>query len=73
MALGLQSASGFLATVFAPVAFGKVLESGGGAGLASANWGPAFAVLGIGALITPVLTYALRRHPQSGLMANGGR
>ncbi|HMM20539.1 MAG TPA: MFS transporter [Selenomonadales bacterium] len=73
MALGLQSASGFLATVFAPVAFGKVLESGGGAGLASANWGPAFAVLGIGALITPVLTYALRRRPQSGLMANGGR
>lgn len=71
MALGLQSAAGFLATVFAPIAFGKILEGGGG--LTNTNWGPAFVVLGVGAMITPVLCLVLRRIPQSRLMANGGR
>lgn len=70
-ALALQSAAGFLTTVFAPIAFGKVLEisSGGAEATTAAHWGPAFAVLGIGALAAPGLTLVLRRMAQSKLMA----
>ena len=71
--LGLQSAIGYSMTVFAPVLFGWVLQ-GGNAGAnptEATRWGPAFLLLGLGALLAPAAALALRRHPQAVLLCGG--
>ena len=73
--LGLQSAIGFSMTIIAPLAFGKVLQmyNPGTDPTAATIWGPAFVVLGIGALLAPVSAMFLRRFSQARLMADGRR
>lgn len=71
--LGLQSAVGYSMTVFAPILFGWVLQ-GGNAGAnptEGGRWGPAFLLLGLGALLAPAAAMALRRHPQAVLLCGG--
>ena len=71
--LGVQSAVGFSMTIIAPIVFGKMLQAyNGGANPTEArHWGPAFIVLGIGALVAPLAAFALRHHPQARLMCAG--
>ncbi len=72
LALGLQSAAGFSLTVVSPTVFGNVLESVNAKGVdptAATNWGLPFLVLGLGALVAPVATLALRRLPEAKLLS----
>lgn len=73
--LGVQSALGFSMTIIAPIVFGKVLQAynEGVNPTEAVNWGPAFIVLGIGALVAPLAAWTLRRHPQAQLMCAGKR
>ena len=73
--LGIQSALGFFVTIVSPVVFGFILQAynGGVDPTRAIHWGPAFLVLGLGALAAPVLAFVLRRLPQSRLMAGGKR
>jgi len=72
--LGIQSAVGFSMTIIAPIVFGKVLQAYN-TGIANpteaVHWGPAFIVLGVGALVAPLMAMFLRRHPQAELMCAG--
>lgn len=71
--LGIQSAAGYLMTVFAPIAFGALLgKLNQGVPTTEATvWGPCFVMLGIGALVAPALAWVLRRVPQARLMTGG--
>jgi MFS family permease len=71
--LGIQSAVGFSMTVIAPVIFGHVLFSFNGTldPTSAVVWGPAFAILGLGAIAAPVLAVLMRKLPQAKLMAGG--
>ncbi|HHW61762.1 MAG TPA: MFS transporter, partial [Syntrophomonadaceae bacterium] len=71
--LGVQSAVGYSMTILAPLAFGKVLEmlNGNVDPTAATQWGPCFLMLGVGAIVAPVLALALRRTPQAKLMTGG--
>jgi MFS family permease len=73
--LGLQSAVGFSMTIFAPLAFGLVLQhfNGDVDPTSASRWGEAFFLLGLGALLAPAAALVLRRHPQALLMARGKR
>jgi MFS family permease len=73
--LGVQSAVGYSMTIFAPIIFGRILQHyNGNANPTEATvWGPAFLVLGLGALVAPTLTLVLRRHPQAVLLGGGRR
>jgi len=71
-ALGLQSAAGFSLTIVAPVVFGNILEAVNGAGTdptAATEWRIPFLVLGLGALVAPIATLALRRLPEAKLLS----
>jgi len=71
--LGLQSALGYSMTIFAPVLFGWVLQRSNSSTnpTAATRWGPAFLLLGLGALLAPLAALALRRHPQAVLLCGG--
>lgn len=71
--LGIQSAVGYLVTIAAPVAFGKVLEFCNGPVPVDRVrvWGPAFGALGLGALAAPVGALLLTRTAQ-GKLVHGG-
>ena len=72
-ALGIQSALGYSMTIVAPLVFGKVLDmlNPGVSTTEATNWGPCFMILGIGALLAPVMALALRKNGQARLMAGG--
>ena len=61
-------------TIIAPIVFGKVLQAYN-PGIANpteaVHWGPAFIVLGIGALVAPLMAMLLRCNPQAELMCAG--
>jgi len=64
--LAVQSCLGFLAAAVAPAVVGFVLDAlqhgaGGTAAASPWQWGPAFAVLGLGVLMGPLSMLALRR------------
>ena len=67
--LGVQSAFGYSMTIIAPVVFGKVLQAynPGANPTEAVHWGPAFLVLGVGALGAPLAIWVLRRHRQAQL------
>lgn len=72
LALGLQSAAGFSLTVVSPMVFGNVLESVNTKGVdptTATNWGLPFLVLGLGALVAPLATLALKRLPEAKLLS----
>ncbi len=71
--LGVQSAVGYSMTILAPLAFGALLEKLNGpvASIDATVWGPCFVMLGIGALIAPILAMATRKLPQAKLMTGG--
>ncbi len=72
LALGLQSAAGFSLTIVAPLVFGNVLEAVNGAGTdptMATDWRVPFLVLGLGALVAPIATLALRRLPEAKLLS----
>lgn len=71
--LGIQSAVGFSMTILAPLAFGFVLQKLNGPvpSIQATVWGPAFLMLGVGALIAPVMAMATRKVPQAKLMTSG--
>jgi MFS family permease len=71
--LGLQSAIGYSMTIFAPIIFGWVLQRGNTNAnpTEATHWGPAFFLLGLGALLAPAAAMALRRHPQAVLLCGG--
>ena len=71
--LGIQSAVGFSMTVLAPIAFGALLGklNGGVASAEATVWGPCFVMLGIGALLAPLLSWATRKSAQAKLMTGG--
>lgn len=71
--LGIQSALGFFMTIIAPIVFGWILQSYNETTdpTAARIWGPAFASLGIGALLAPITIMILRRLPQAKLMCGG--
>ena len=73
IALGIQSAVGYFMTIIAPFVFGKVLDmlNPGLSTLEATHWGPCFMILGVGALLAPIMALALRRNGQARLMAGG--
>lgn len=73
--LGIQSAVGFSMTIIAPIVFGKILQAYNGTvdPTAARVWGPAFMVLGLGAIVAPVLAMLLRNVSQAKLMSGGKR
>jgi len=75
VALGIQSAVGYSMTIIAPAAFGKVLDmlNPGVSTVEATNWGPCFLMLGVGALLAPIMALVLRRNRQARLMAGGKR
>ena len=72
-ALGFQSAIGYIMTIISPIVFGLVLEYQNGKTnpIYAENWGGAFLLLGVGALVAPLAALVLRRLPQARLMAKG--
>jgi MFS family permease len=71
--LGIQSAVGFSMTILAPLAFGKVLNmlNPGVSTTEATQWGPCFLMLGVGALVAPIMAFALRSSRQASLMGGG--
>ena len=71
--LGVQSAVGFSMTIIAPLAFGYILQKFNGPvnSINATVWGPSFIMLGVGALIAPIMAMATRKVPQAKLMAGG--
>lgn len=71
--LGVQSAVGYSMTVLAPIAFGALLGklNGDVPSSEATVWGPCFIMLGIGALLAPILSFATRKTAQAKLMAGG--
>jgi len=71
--LGIQSAVGYSMTIIAPMVFGKVLDmlNPGVSTLEATQWGPCFLMLGVGALLAPIMALVLRRNRQARLMAGG--
>lgn len=71
--LGVQSAVGYSMTILAPLVFGKVLQHLNGQvdPTTATRWGLPFMLLGIGAILAPVLAMALRKVPQAKLMTGG--
>ncbi len=72
LALGLQSAAGFSLTVVSPMVFGNLLEITNTKGIdptTATSWGIPFLVLGLGALVAPLATVALRRLPEAKLLS----
>ena len=72
-AMGLQTLVGFLAATASPTVFGWVLDWTNPNVSPPANWGWAFAMLGVGALLGPVAVTLARRFPESARMAGGKR
>ena len=75
LTLGLQSAIGFSMTILAPLIFGKIVQHYNGTvnPVEAKVWGPAFLILGVGAIISPILAITLRSHRQAVLMCGGKR
>ena len=71
--LGVQSAVGFSMTVLAPVAFGTLLGylNKGVPTVEATVWGPCFVMLGIGAILSPLLAFVTRKTAQAKLMTGG--
>jgi MFS family permease len=71
-AMGFQTLIGFVAAAASPTVFGWVLDwTNPGASGAPTNWGWAFLILGLGALVGPLALSIVRRLPESGRMAAG--
>jgi MFS family permease len=75
-AMGMQTLFGFLAASLSPPIFGYVLDLTNpqvvARGVAvTTQWGYAFSVLGVGALLGPICMMILRRLPACARMANG--
>jgi MFS family permease len=71
-AMGFQTLVGFLAATASPTVFGWVLDrTNPGQGDGPTNWGWAFLVLGLGALVGPLALSIVRRLPGSDRMADG--
>jgi len=75
-AMGFQTLVGFLAAAASPTVFGWVLDRTNpgvpeNPGSMPLTWGWAFGVLGVGALVGPVLLAVVRRLPESAKMAAG--
>lgn len=73
--LALQSCFGFLAAALSPAALGFMLDrlqvaSGRAAAISPWQWGPAFGILALGALMGPLSMLALRR-AQAGMHRQG--
>ncbi len=71
--LSIQSAVGYSMTILAPMAFGWYLQylNPGVDSTAATVWGPCFVMLGVGAILAPVLAYFTRKVPQAKLMTGG--
>lgn len=74
-AYSIRSVLGFGAGAASPWTFGLVLDWARGGALASEAWawGLAWTSLGVGALLGPLMTWRLRRMPESARMAGGRR
>jgi len=75
-AMGLQSLIGYSMGMISPTVFGWALDTFHGwqplPGI-NGEWGPAFASVGLGALLGPIFMWLLRRRPESIKMAGGKR
>ncbi|WP_270453101.1 MFS transporter [Halonatronomonas betaini] len=74
--LGIQNALGFMVTAVSPTVFGYILEiynEGINNITFASNWGLPFLTLGLGAILSPVAVFILRKVPQSDLMADGNK
>lgn len=71
--LGIQSAVGYSMTILSPLVFGAVLQkfNGTGPSIEATVWGPCFLLLGVGALIAPIMAFVTRKVAQAKLMAGG--
>ena len=74
-AYSLRSVMGFGVGAISPWIFGAVLDvtRAGAPGAESLAWGLAWTMLGVGALLGPLMTLRLRALPESGKMAGGLR
>lgn len=73
-AYSLRSVLGFGAGAISPWIFGLALDWGRGPlNSEGLGWGLAWTTLGLGALLGPVATLALRRSPEAGKLAGGRR
>jgi MFS family permease len=71
-AMGFQTLVGFIAATASPTVFGWVLDwTNPGQSGAPTNWGWAFLMLGLGALVGPAALAIVRRLPESTRMAAG--
>ncbi len=70
-AMGFQTLIGFVAATASPTVFGWVLDWTNRGASSPSNWGWAFTMLGVGALVGPVVLTIARRFPQSAKMAGG--
>jgi MFS family permease len=71
-AMGFQTLIGFVAAAASPTVFGWVLDwTNSGKSGAPTNWGWAFLMLGLGALVGPLALTIVRRLPESERMAAG--
>jgi MFS family permease len=71
-AMGFQTLIGFVAAAASPTVFGWVLDwTNSGRSGAPTNWGWAFLMLGLGALVGPLALTIVRRLPESERMAAG--
>jgi MFS family permease len=71
-AMGFQTLVGFVAATASPTVFGLVLDwTNPGQSGSPTNWGWAFLILGLGALVGPIALAVVRRLPESHRMAAG--
>jgi len=70
-AMGFQTLIGFLAATASPTIFGWVLDWTNTVESSPTQWGWAFTILGVGALVGPVVLTIVRRLPGSQKMAGG--
>ena len=70
---GLQSAAGLGITIVAPADFGIFLEwyNGRVEPTAVTIWAPAFLILALGGILSPITAFVLRRLPQAKLRCGG--
>ncbi len=65
-----------MVTAVSPTVFGYILEiynEGINNITFASNWGLPFLTLGLGAILSPVAVFILRKVPQSDLMADGNK
>jgi MFS family permease len=73
-AMGFQTLVGFVAATVSPTVFGWVLDwTNPSQGNNPSEWGWAFVILGLGALVGPAVLMIVRRLPESTRMAAGKR